>query len=61
MVGEGLRRPGVQAALEWLQRKQANALVVAKLDRLSRSVLDVVGVMDAGRRQGWALVSLDCR
>src|SRR5438105_3359711 len=31
-----LRRPGVQVALETLRRGEASALVVAKLDRLSR-------------------------
>lgn len=55
-----LRRPGVRAALEQLERKQADALVVAKLDRLSRSMLDFTAVMATAQRQGWALVALDC-
>src|SRR4051794_11762003 len=40
-----LRRPGVRAALEELERGRADALVVAKLDRLSRSMLDFTSVM----------------
>jgi DNA invertase Pin-like site-specific DNA recombinase len=37
----------------------ASALVVAKLDRLSRSILDFAGLMERSRRKGWALVALD--
>src|SRR5262245_34629612 len=40
-----LRRPGIQGALETLERGKASALVVAKLDRLSRSVHDFTGLM----------------
>jgi DNA invertase Pin-like site-specific DNA recombinase len=35
-----LKRPGVQEALRALEAGDAKALVVAKLDRLSRSMLD---------------------
>jgi DNA invertase Pin-like site-specific DNA recombinase len=42
-----------------LEAGQADALVVAKLDRLSRSVGDFAGLMDLARRQGWALIALD--
>jgi DNA invertase Pin-like site-specific DNA recombinase len=55
-----LKRPGVQIALETLQRGEADALVVSKLDRLSRSMLDFTGVMATASKQGWALVALDC-
>jgi DNA invertase Pin-like site-specific DNA recombinase len=55
-----LKRPGVRAALEALRERHADALVVAKLDRLSRSMLDFTGVMSTAQRQGWALVALDC-
>jgi DNA invertase Pin-like site-specific DNA recombinase len=54
-----LKRPGIQAALETLRRGQADALVVAKLDRLSRSLLDFAGLMAVAQRQAWALVALD--
>src|SRR4051794_17484554 len=37
---KALRRPGVQEALSVLEKGEASALVVAKLDRLSRSMLD---------------------
>src|SRR5664280_396338 len=55
-----LKRPGVQIALETLRQGEAGALVVAKLDRLSRSMLDFTAVMAQASRQSWALVALDC-
>src|SRR5689334_21285780 len=54
-----LRRPGIQLALERLKDGQADALVVAKMDRLSRSMLDFAGLIERSRRQGWAVVALD--
>jgi DNA invertase Pin-like site-specific DNA recombinase len=57
--GKDLKRPGVQAALEALAAGEASALVVAKLDRLSRSMLDFAQVMATARKQSWALVALD--
>lgn len=55
-----LRRPGIQAALEALSRHQADGLVAAKLDRLSRSMIDFAALMAMAQREGWALVALDC-
>lgn len=55
-----LKRPGVQIALAGLRAGDAGALVVAKLDRLSRSMLDFTAVMAKATKQGWALVALDC-
>lgn len=52
-------RPGLQAALAAVERGEASALVVAKLDRLSRSLLDFADLMERSRRQGWAIVALD--
>lgn len=54
-----LKRPGVAQALALLAKGEAHGLVVAKLDRLSRSVQDFAATMDTARRQGWALVALD--
>jgi DNA invertase Pin-like site-specific DNA recombinase len=55
-----MKRPGVQVALETLREGDAGALVVAKLDRLSRSMIDFTTVMATATKQGWALVALDC-
>src|SRR5439155_23274781 len=42
-----------------VEQGEAAALVVAKLDRLSRSLLDFAGLMERARRKGWSLVALD--
>jgi DNA invertase Pin-like site-specific DNA recombinase len=34
-------------------------LIVAKLDRLSRSLIDFAALMERSRRRGWNLVALD--
>lgn len=52
-------RPGLANAVERLERHEADALVVSKLDRLSRSLLDFASLMERSRRKGWALVALD--
>jgi DNA invertase Pin-like site-specific DNA recombinase len=44
--GSTLERPGLQAALQMLRRGRANTLIVAKLDRLSRSLRDVCALVD---------------
>ena len=56
---KGLKRPGVRLALETLERGDADALVVSKLDRLSRSMLDFASIMHAAQRHAWGLVALD--
>jgi DNA invertase Pin-like site-specific DNA recombinase len=54
-----LKRPGIQLALDLLRQGEANALVVAKLDRLSRSMLDFSSLMATAQKQSWALLALD--
>lgn len=57
---KNLNRPGIQAALDALAGGTADALVVAKLDRLSRSMLDFTGLMARAQKESWAIVALDC-
>jgi DNA invertase Pin-like site-specific DNA recombinase len=57
---KALQRPGIQAALQALESGGAKALVAAKLDRLSRSMIDFTALMATAQKQGWALVALDC-
>lgn len=52
-------RPALTEALSALKAGRGEALVVAKLDRLSRSLIDFCALMEDGRRRGWALVALD--
>lgn len=54
-----LERPGIARALSALHDRKADALVVAKLDRLSRSLLDFAGLMERAQRERWNLVCLD--
>jgi len=54
-----LDRAGLREATGRLDRGEAAVLVVAKLDRLSRSVAQGAQVMDQAKRRGWALVALD--
>lgn len=54
-----LRRPGIAHALDLLRDGGADTLVVAKLDRLSRSMLDFAQLMETARKQSWAVVALD--
>jgi DNA invertase Pin-like site-specific DNA recombinase len=56
---KSLDRPGITRVLEGLGARRADALMVAKLDRLSRSLLDFAGLMERARRERWAIVALD--
>lgn len=56
---KNLMRPGIARALDMLRSGEASVLVVAKLDRLSRSVLDFASLMETAKREGWRLVVLD--
>ncbi len=49
---KSLARPGISAALARLRRGEAGVLVVSKLDRLSRSLLDFAGLMETAKREG---------
>jgi DNA invertase Pin-like site-specific DNA recombinase len=54
-----LDRAGLQRVLDRLDAGEADVLVVAKLDRLSRSVAQSAVVMDRAKRRGWKFVALD--
>ena len=62
LPGKDTNRPGLTAALEALRNRRtctAEALVVAKLDRLSRSVIDFGTLLDRSRRQRFSIAVLD--
>jgi DNA invertase Pin-like site-specific DNA recombinase len=54
-----LERPGLSHARSLLATGKADGLVIARLDRLSRSMLDFATVMDEASRQKWSLIALD--
>jgi DNA invertase Pin-like site-specific DNA recombinase len=53
------KRPGLAYALDLLARGQGDALLVTKLDRLARSVVDFGRIMEQAKAEGWAVVVLD--
>lgn len=59
-VGSGSEvNGGLREALELLRTRQADGLVVAKMDRIARSVLNAVDIMQTAQEQGWSLIVLD--
>jgi DNA invertase Pin-like site-specific DNA recombinase len=56
---KNLDRPALRDALAALDAGQGTVLVVAKLDRLTRSVHDATGLMLDAEGAGWGLVALD--
>ncbi|HWE54347.1 MAG TPA: recombinase family protein [Acidimicrobiales bacterium] len=57
--GKSMDRPGIAEVLELIESGGADALVVSKLDRLSRSLVDFASLMERARRKRWALIALD--
>lgn len=58
--GKSMRkRDRLGETLRDLAAGNAETLVVAKLDRLSRSVLDFASIMEIASKEGWALAVLD--
>lgn len=58
---KNIRRPGLTYSLERLAAGTAPGLVVAHLDRLSRSLLDFCELVTRAEREGWQLVCLNPR
>lgn len=52
-------RPALTDALARLDAGEAAALLVYKLDRLSRRVMDVLAICDNADKNGWRLVIMD--
>lgn len=55
--GRADNRPELQAALASVGK--GDALVVARLDRLSRSLVDFAAILERARRGRWSVVALD--
>lgn len=53
-----VRRPALARALEHIRRGEAGGLLVVKLDRLTRSVRDLGGLVEQANKGGWDLVSV---
>lgn len=63
LSAKSLARPQLQAALTRLhvlpKRRDVDGIVVAKLDRLSRSVHDFSGILKLANARKWAVVAID--
>jgi site-specific DNA recombinase len=55
---KSLNRPGVQRLLALVDSGEVNAVIVAKLDRLTRSVKDLCELLERFERRGVALISV---
>lgn len=53
------KRPALNEALKLVTGGVADVLMVAKLDRATRSVADLCQLLDGADRQGWDFVALD--
>jgi DNA invertase Pin-like site-specific DNA recombinase len=58
-TGAHTRRAGLTWALDQLASGKADGLVIAKLNRLSRSVADFAQVLRVAKKQRWSVVALD--
>jgi DNA invertase Pin-like site-specific DNA recombinase len=56
--GKNVERPQLLHALDRLADGEFGALIVSRLDRLSRSVGDFAMLMDRAAKEGWTLVCL---
>ncbi len=59
LSAKDLHRPALQEAIAQLDSGKGEILVAAKLDRLSRSVRDVVALLDHSAKHGWRVLTLD--
>jgi site-specific DNA recombinase len=59
--GKTLRRPGIQAAIRRMDRGESDGIIVAKLDRLTRSLRDISYLIDDyfGEEHAKRLVAVD--
>ena len=56
--GKSLQRPGIQRVIELASKRAIDAVVVLRLDRLSRSVRDTLGIVEAFKHHHVELHSL---
>lgn len=59
LSAKSMNRPGLRSALDACRSGEVAGIVVAKLDRLSRSVIDFGRLLAEANRGGWNIVGLD--
>jgi len=55
---KSMNRPGLQRVLSFVNGGKVRAVIVAKLDRLTRSVKDLCGLLEMFEKRGVALISV---
>ena len=56
-VSSRKKRPGVEAALDAMNRGEADLLVVQRLDRIARSVIELATIADKMSNSGWSIAA----
>ena len=56
-VSSRKKRPGQLAALEAMGRGEADFLVIQRLDRLARSLIELASIAERMNKEGWAIVA----
>jgi DNA invertase Pin-like site-specific DNA recombinase len=59
LSGKDMKRPGLKAALAACRSGEVEGIVVQKLDRLSRSIVDFSRLLEEARKRGFNVVALD--
>ena len=59
LSGKNTKRPGLQKALAILKSGEADCLVILRLDRLTRSIKDLVNMVEDSTKNQWQLVSVN--
>lgn len=57
-TGKNVNRPGLQRVLELVRQGEVEVVIVAKLDRLTRSVKELAGLLELFEKQKVSLVSV---
>jgi DNA invertase Pin-like site-specific DNA recombinase len=57
-IAKDLKRPGVERALALVNAGQVDTVIIAKLDRLTRSVRDLADLLELFQRRGVSVVSV---
>src|SRR5665647_3304744 len=59
LSAKDMKRPGLQSILESVKRREVEAIVIYKLDRLTRSVADLLQLMTLFNKYNVSLVSME--
>jgi len=59
LSAKNLNRPGVQKVLEAIKAKSIDAIIVMKLDRLTRSVRDLANIIELTNKKNVAMISVE--